>query len=248
MSETEPEESRNKTYYQQRKVAGLCVACGKPAAPKHVRCNQCRWKLKKEYRDKLAVGICITCCNKPAIQGETRCVRCKDNSSKGGKAYRQRKAARGECRVCGKPSENGRYRCVSCKTKYQTKRRARIAAGMCETCNKPRDSHQTYCIACLDKRYQRYQRVKRSVLQQYGGAFCACCGECELEFLTMDHMDNGGAEHRRSEGWKAYHIYRWLTEHNFPSGFQVLCMNCNWAKRHGRPCPHTLRRSNDVAQ
>src|ERR1700726_1141623 len=43
-------------------------------------------------------------------------------------------------------------------------------------------------------------RERRKVLRSagfaaYGGAVCACCGEKELAFLTLDHIENnGGAE------------------------------------------------------
>jgi hypothetical protein len=30
----------------------------------------------------------------------------------------------------------------------------------------------------------------------------------------------------------------WLVQHNFPTGFQILCMNCNFAKGKLGTCPH----------
>jgi len=32
----------------------------------------------------------------------------------------------------------------------------------------------------------------------------------------------------------------WIRKNNFPKGFQVLCMNCNWGKGHSKDnkCPH----------
>ncbi|WP_428323676.1 hypothetical protein [Nitrosopumilus sp.] len=67
---------------------------------------------------------------------------------------------------------------------------------------------------------------------------CQCCGENEFLFLSIDHIDNNGAEHRREIG-KGYSIYFWLVENDFPEGFQVYCMNCNWGKaRNGGICPH----------
>ena len=34
-------------------------------------------------------------------------------------------------------------------------------------------------------------------------------------------------------------LYRWLIRKNFPSGYQILCMNCNFAK--GK-CSHELEK------
>jgi hypothetical protein len=83
-----------------------------------------------------------------------------------------------------------------------------------------------------EKRFHARQRV--TVLDHYGGA-CACCGEATPEFLTVDHVNNDGAQHRR-EG--ATNIYRWLVRNDFPPGFQLLCWNCNAAKQFSSGCPH----------
>lgn len=89
----------------------------------------------------------------------------------------------------------------------------------------------------------RNARMRLEVLARYGG-FCTCCGEAEFRFLTIDHVNNDGAEHRRERGGgqgNGTNIYRWLKAHHFPvSGFQVLCYNCNCAKAITGECPHKL--------
>lgn len=87
------------------------------------------------------------------------------------------------------------------------------------------------------------KRLKDKCYNAYGGYKCACCGETEPAFLTIDHINNDGAAHRREVvglgrgGGKK--IYSWLIANNFPSGFQILCMNCNWGKaRNNGVCPH----------
>lgn len=88
----------------------------------------------------------------------------------------------------------------------------------------------------------RYAELKAQVYAAYGGQVCACCGETEPRFLTVDHIDNNGADHRRemdatNSGGKK--IYFWLRDNGFPPGFQILCMNCNWGKaRNNGVCPH----------
>lgn len=81
------------------------------------------------------------------------------------------------------------------------------------------------------------QRLKREVLTHYaeGILACACCAVTELEFLTIDHIHGGGSKHHREiKG----HLYRWLKKNNFPEGYRVLCMNCNFALGHFNYCPH----------
>ena len=68
---------------------------------------------------------------------------------------------------------------------------------------------------------------------------CACCGEKEFLFLSIDHINGGGNKHRKMTGGTGGdHTYRWLVKNNFPEGFQVLCYNCNQAKGHYGQCPH----------
>ena len=97
-----------------------------------------------------------------------------------------------------------------------------------------------------DKEYQRRHRrkLKAEVLGHYGGK-CACCGEAELMFLTIDHVDDNGADHRREvgdgTGFCGAEFYRWLRANDYPEGFQVLCANCNCGKQwNGGICPHKL--------
>lgn len=81
---------------------------------------------------------------------------------------------------------------------------------------------------------------KERVYAAYGGYECACCGETQKEFLSIDHIRNDGYEmfkkgiHPRGTGF-----YIWLCKNNFPEGFQVLCMNCQFGKKHNNGvCPH----------
>jgi hypothetical protein len=90
-----------------------------------------------------------------------------------------------------------------------------------------------------------YHRLRREVFEAYGGMKCACCGETEETFLTLDHINNDGAEHRRSlskTGRKVTSgVWHWIKRNNFPPGFQVLCMNCNFSKfRNNGVCAHKL--------
>jgi len=84
---------------------------------------------------------------------------------------------------------------------------------------------------------------RKLVLEHYGGTppSCSCCGESIIEFLTVDHIDNDGAAHRRDNKIASGgQTYSWIIKNNFPPGFQILCMNCNFGRAHseGKVCPH----------
>lgn len=82
------------------------------------------------------------------------------------------------------------------------------------------------------------------VFEAYGGYRCVCCGETEHSMLTLDHINNDGGKHRKSEPamrW-AKHLYAWLIKQGFPKILQVLCYNCNISKyRCGGICEHKLQ-------
>ena len=103
------------------------------------------------------------------------------------------------------------------------------------------------------KNVSRDKKIKNDVMVHYSKKLsnsdvpcCNCCGENQfLVFLTIDHI----------KGWKNYNepdlskrkgakrlggkeLYRYLQKNNFPSGYQVLCMNCNSAKSENEFCPH----------
>jgi hypothetical protein len=62
-------------------------------------------------------------------------------------------------------------------------------------------------------------------------------------FLTIDHIHDDGAEKRRTvEPGTGISLYRWLRKNSYPSGYQVLCFNCNQAKHIFGRCPHQEHR------
>lgn len=94
-------------------------------------------------------------------------------------------------------------------------------------------------IQILQKKNRADRKLK--VLVHYSGnpPRCACCGEQYLEFLTVDHVGGNGNNHRRKNGLDGGNaFYLWLIRENYPQGFQVLCMNCNFAKGKYGYCPH----------
>jgi len=91
---------------------------------------------------------------------------------------------------------------------------------------------------------KKYDIKKHIVFVHYSGnpPKCNCCGESIEKFLTVDHINNDGAEHRRKikESKLNTDIYSWLIQNKFPDGFQILCYNCNLgrARSPNNICPH----------
>lgn len=79
------------------------------------------------------------------------------------------------------------------------------------------------------------RKIRLEVLEHYGG-LCVCCGETQIEFLSLDHKDNNGNAHRREVGRR--NIAEWARQHAYPDFLQVLCHNCNLAKGFYGNCPH----------
>lgn len=89
----------------------------------------------------------------------------------------------------------------------------------------------------VDLKYQREyrQKIREKILEVYGKK-CQCCGENHQEFLTIDHINGGGREHRKHIG--TLHAYKEIIRENNHDKYRVLCMNCNWAIRFNKICPH----------
>ena len=75
-------------------------------------------------------------------------------------------------------------------------------------------------------------RLRLEAVKAYGET-CRCCGETRAIVLTLDHIvpigkdrppTNAVLARLRREGWP-------------PAGLQVLCYNCNYAKRDTSFCP-----------
>jgi hypothetical protein len=76
----------------------------------------------------------------------------------------------------------------------------------------------------------RYQEAKRRLMDRYGGK-CVACGVTELAVLTLDHVNNDGAEERRN-GTRGFSWYGKLLKEGLRDDLQVLCANCQSRKRN----------------
>ena len=154
-------------------------------------------------------------------------------------------------------------RCGEVKSLDQFYRRSRSPSGRnswCKDCHNKastdwRKKNHARAASTAHRRYLRlgdkirrynvelHQRYKALLVAHYsnGANKCVCCGESEVRFLTIDHINGNGSEHRKlTKCGTGSVFYCWLIREGMPEGYQVLCYNCNNARaRHGI-CPHQL--------
>ncbi len=75
--------------------------------------------------------------------------------------------------------------------------------------------------------WRRKQRYK--IMQHYSGGTpkCAKCGITDIRVLSIDHINGGG---RKQIIETHTSLPQWIVNHNYPDGFQILCMNCQFIK------------------
>jgi hypothetical protein len=168
------------------------------------------------------------------------------------RARYHKKRALGECSDCSNPAMIGMAQC-------ENHRKRRIATQMdiitarkdkklCIVCGSSNIVTANHCQPCRERvnGYNQFRRSKivKLIRLQYGES-CTCCGESEPVFLTIDHVNDDGSEHRQEVG---FDIYRFLYAEfrrtgKWPEGFTTLCYNCNAGRwRNGGECPHQRKK------
>lgn len=163
------------------------------------------------------------------------------------KPRREFPSGRSTCKACVRARDRQRYRAVADRSRQwidDYARRWRSKAGN--------------VVASANRFVERtggqdgpphyYFRAQHAAIVAYGGYRCACCGETEPMFLTIDHINSDGKRQRRQLGAGSNKFYDWLRANNYPPGYQVLCSNCNFGRyRNGGICPHARHRDRKSA-
>lgn len=175
------------------------------------------------------------------------------------KQYAEAEAPSGICSRypdCKKPTQDGKRKCETClaymrayKLQYRAAAQAAKSAGVCSKadCKNAVTGTQSLCPSCRagfkkqndlrrlelnEIQNTRNRQNKLEVIVAYGGK-CVCCGVAHPELLSIDHIDGYASGPR-----KGAPLYAWLKRNNFPDGFRVLCMTCNFTLGHHGYCPH----------
>lgn len=218
-------------------------SCKNPTTSNRKQCPRClRYKRESSRQrraslkaEREAKGLCSSGnCVRPAEDGYKRCRKCREYQREYKQKNRKAKEALRCSRTdCVNPPTPGAKSCQRCRQREfeASRRRYMQDPGKYK--------------ARLQRGRDRRRRLKLEVLEAYGGLRCACPGcttpEGIHEFLSIDHVDGNGADHRRElfgDPKKGGNLYDWLKKNDFPPGFRVLCMNCNFALGHFGYCPH----------
>ncbi len=161
-----------------------------------------------------------------------KCPRCEQTKDRD-EFYKARKSKDGRatyCKQCSKEKQR----------EWKDKNREHVR-------QQNRQWHRDNRESSLARKAQYREDLRREVFGHYCGnsdkPFCQCCGENILVFLSIDHINGGGRQHREEIGkLGGSEFLFWIR--GLPEGYQVLCRNCNWGRfANGGVCPHRRRRT-----
>lgn len=227
----------------KRKNRYTCKQCVSKRAkekytPKHSKKNKIRNKNKRRTI-KLEVlkyygNKCVLCCESNPL------LLSLDHINGGGSKHRKEILGTNSgsafyAWVLKNKPDNLRILCFNCNCKINMTIINLIEqyniSGLCKYCGcTGLPKHSRVCKKCRSI-LKSNNRIKRRLmmLNNYGN----CCMRCKTdnpEFLTIDHINNNGAEHRKSVV-AGKHMWLWIEQHNYPKdNYQVLCFNCNYLK------------------
>lgn len=96
----------------------------------------------------------------------------------------------------------------------------------------------------LSRKNAAFKGHVRRTVRAYLGNKCVCCGETEQEFLSVDHVRNNGAKHRREKGREAWmwEVWKAIKDKRIVTEYALMCFNCNFSKHFGKGvCAHKRR-------
>jgi len=103
------------------------------------------------------------------------------------------------------------------------------------------------CKSCYSEyRHQYVKETRYKALVHFSltdAPECLCCGESELEFLCIDHIEGGGKQHRKEMGGGNHQIssvngFLKMIKDPDKDKYQILCWNCNFSKHKNGECSH----------
>jgi hypothetical protein len=127
-----------------------------------------------------------------------------------------------------------RFTCQTIKV-FRSKRNSPMA----KRAYVPLPAHQKHLTASERKKLYEarvYRKRREKYVLGYGGK-CVCCGESELDFLDVHHVDGDGGAERKQAG-RGSNLIRQKIKSGFPPGMEVLCANCHTAIERKGVCPH----------
>jgi len=250
----------SKEKYEFRILNGLCTRCGEPVVSGKKSCQYhldeaaLKEKLKRERR--INKNLCMKCGQRPPRDNKIDCEECFQENKKyyplKTKLYSKRKES-SLCIRCGTKTEDNVH-CEECRVYMKSKDKLTYykykTNNLCVSCGNKKDIDVVLCSECQIINSNRGKQInknqKKLIFDHYGNK-CGCCGESNLIFLELDHINGGGHQHRIKLRKQGVTMYRWIIKNNFPEGFQTLCSNCNRGRyKNGGICPHQQKLTEEV--
>jgi len=160
-----------------------------------------------------------------------------------------------KCSICDNKNKDGTsveiYKCRECWNKqaheYYLKNKEKLKERTMLWKKNNKDK-----VLEDSRRYRKELKINALKAYSNNKIECACCGEKEIDFLCLDHIDNNGAQERREKKYGlGTSFLKWLKAHDYPASarLQVLCLNCNMSKRiQGGTCIHKLNKISKAKQ
>lgn len=200
-------------------------------------------KLLIRKNNAIKLGLCLKCYCNPRYLHYTLCKKCFNTAKRNKKKLIIKRKNLELCK-CGAERYEDKMSCFNClqaSKKYMNKLRSDpIRKKMLYKRTEIWRKNNPDKVYIIQKRSR--DKNRKLVLDHYGRK-CNCpgCDVTEEKFLSIDHINGGGSEHRKKIKRGGAGIYIWLIKNNFPDGFQILCHNCNLAKGFYGRCPHEER-------
>ncbi len=109
------------------------------------------------------------------------------------------------------------------------------------------DGYRTLCMNCqftesvhLNPPNRPLIKVimKHDALLHYGNGKCSCtsCGNTNTGALSLRYIPDSDSALNYTVNRKRVWLYSWLKKNNYPDGYQTLCMNCQFIRKHNKDC------------
>ena len=135
-------------------------------------------------------------------------------------------------KICKKHNICDRYKNGKCKlcsredsSRYHEKNKIKIRLRQ----YRYRKDNVEY-LKTYDRQYNLNRKI--TIFNAYGGCKCSICNITDIDVLSVDHINGGGRKQKRELGnISSTGLYRWIINNNYPPGYRVLCMNCNFIEK-----------------
>ena len=185
------------------------------------------------------------------------CTKCKVSKAnmQFGKCKREKSGLRPQCKSCVKEYRSRPESKIKRIEQYSNDKNSYLeyySKNKEKILKRQKEYHSSLTLEVKNKEKYRMKKIrddlKSQVFTEYSKRLinsdipcCICCGENEhISFLTIDHIDGRKHLSKEERNLTGHKLYRWLRKNNYPQGYSVLCMNCNFAKGSLGKCPHQL--------